>query len=47
MAVKKDFLDEVTSQGYEVFFTVDDRNQVVDMWRENGIPCFQAAEGNF
>lgn len=25
----------------------DDRKRVVDMWRRNGIPCFQVAEGNF
>lgn len=28
-------------------FVLDDRNQVVQMWREIGIPCFQVAEGNF
>ena len=25
----------------------DDRDKVVKMWRDNGIPCFQVAEGNF
>lgn len=25
----------------------DDRKGVVDMWRRNGVPCFQVAEGNF
>jgi hypothetical protein len=25
----------------------DDRQQVVDMWRSNGIRCFQVAPGNF
>ena len=25
----------------------DDRNGVVDMWRKEGIPCFQVAEGDF
>lgn len=25
----------------------DDRNKVVDMWRRNGIPCFQVAPGDF
>lgn len=25
----------------------DDRNRVVDMWRRNGIACFQVAPGNF
>jgi hypothetical protein len=25
----------------------DDRDRVVKMWRQNGIPCFQVAEGDF
>ena len=25
----------------------DDRQQVVDMWRRNGVTCYQVAEGNF
>lgn len=25
----------------------DDRNQVVKMWREAGLRCFQVADGNF
>ena len=25
----------------------DDRNKVVDMWRAEGIPCFQVAPGDF
>lgn len=32
----------------EVLCVVDDRDQVVRMWRrELGLPCFQVAEGNF
>jgi len=30
-----------------VMFVLDDRQQVVDMWRHNGLQCFQVAEGNF
>jgi len=30
-----------------VMFVLDDRQQVVDMWRRNGLQCFQVAEGNF
>jgi len=26
---------------------IDDRQQVVDMWRANGIPCWQVAPGDF
>lgn len=25
----------------------DDRRKVVDMWRRNGVACFQVADGNF
>lgn len=30
-----------------VMFVLDDRQQVVDMWRRNGLQCFQVAEGDF
>ena len=30
-----------------VIAVFDDRNKVVKMWRRNGIPCFQVAEGDF
>ena len=32
---------------YEVLFVLDDRNQVVDMWRDIGLTCLQVADGNF
>lgn len=32
---------------YNVFFVLDDRNSVVDMWRELGLTCLQVAPGNF
>jgi len=28
-------------------FVLDDRDQVVNMWREQGFKCLQVAEGNF
>ena len=31
----------------DVFAVFDDRNQVVDMWRKNGLTCFQVADGDF
>jgi len=31
----------------DIFAVFDDRNKVVDMWRKNGLTCFQVAEGNF
>lgn len=44
--VKKDMLDDIL-KSRSVHLAVDDRNQVVDMWRENGITCLQVADGNF
>ena len=32
---------------YNVRFVLDDRNQVVDLWRDLGLTVFQAAEGDF
>lgn len=29
------------------FLCIDDRNQVVDMWRSLGLQCWQVADGNF
>lgn len=45
--VKKEILDQIRADGYEPVAAFDDRNQVVDMWRANGIPCFQVAPGDF
>lgn len=40
------YRDEIEPE-FNVIFVVDDRNQVVDMWRDLGLHCFQVAEGNF
>ena len=45
--VKKEILDELLESGYEIEFVVDDRQQVVDMWRANGIVCLQCDVGDF
>lgn len=45
--LKKGWLDELIEDGHEVMCVFDDRDKVVKMWRENGISCFQVAEGNF
>lgn len=37
--VKKEMLDEIIKE-YEVIAVFDDRAKVVDMWRENGVYCF-------
>lgn len=44
--LKKQFLDEHVNID-DVFLVVDDRQQVVDMWRKNGLTVFQVAEGDF
>ena len=31
----------------KVWFVLDDRNSVVNMWRENGLRCLQVQEGDF
>ena len=43
--LKKDWLDDIGKNN--VLCTFDDRQKVVDMWRANGISCFQVAPGNF
>jgi len=45
--IKGELLDKFRAEGKEILFVVDDRQQVVDMWRRNGIACLQCAEGNF
>jgi phosphoglycolate phosphatase-like HAD superfamily hydrolase len=45
--VKQDILDALKAEGKDILFAVDDRQQVVDMWRRNGITCLQCDEGQF
>tara|TARA_R110000823_G_scaffold32114_3_gene90721 strand:- start:1515 stop:1985 length:471 start_codon:yes stop_codon:yes gene_type:complete len=45
--VKKRILDDMRADGYDPYMTVDDRDQVVSMWRDNGIRCLQVAPGDF
>jgi FMN phosphatase YigB (HAD superfamily) len=44
--VKLELLHKIQER-FEVLFAVDDRDRVVKMWREQGITCFQCAEGDF
>jgi hypothetical protein len=44
---KKDVLDGLIDNDIKPDLVFDDRNSVVDMWRRNGIPCFQVADGDF
>ena len=45
--IKAELLAQIREMGYEPTLSFDDRNQVVDMWRANDIPCIQTAFGDF
>ena len=47
--LKKGWLDEYFpgDKRHDILCVFDDRNKVVNMWREEGLACFQVAEGNF
>lgn len=45
--IKQEILDDIRSRGMEPVIVFDDRQQVVDMWRRNGLIVHQVAEGNF
>ena len=46
--VKREMYERVVPGTYDVLLVLDDRNQVVDMWRkELGLPCFQVDYGDF
>lgn len=41
--IKAQILDGIKADGFEPFIVIDDRQSVVDMWRESGLVCLQAA----
>lgn len=45
--VKQEILEKIWADGFEPVMAFDDRDQVVKMWREMGIPCLQVNEGDF
>jgi hypothetical protein len=45
--LKKQWLDEIRAEGWNVVMAFDDRDKVVAMWRANGVPCAQVAPGDF
>ena len=45
--VKKEIYENQIKGKYNVKVVLDDRNQVVDMWRSLGLTCFQVAPGDF
>ena len=41
--VKAEILRGIIEDGFDPFVVIDDRQSVVDMWRENGLTCLQCA----
>lgn len=44
--LKEEWLQELKKKG-DIFFAVEDRQQVVDMYRRNEVICLQCKEGNY
>jgi predicted kinase len=45
--IKEEIYRQNIEGKYNIRFVLDDRQQVVDMWRSLGLTVFQVAEGNF
>lgn len=45
--VKQDLLAVMYEHGFDPKIAFEDRDQVVDMWRRNGIMCYQVAAGAY
>lgn len=45
--LKERWLHEVRAAGQDVELAYEDRTSVVKMWRRNGVPCFQVADGDY
>lgn len=45
--VKLELFNDNVRGVYDVEFVLDDRDQVVKLWRELGLKCLQVGEGNF
>lgn len=45
--IKENIYETHIKNKYNVLFVIDDRNKVVDMWRNLGLTCFQCTEGDF
>lgn len=45
--IKKEIYEKFIEPKYNILFVLDDRNQVVDLWRSLGLKCFQVADGEF
>lgn len=47
VVVKREMLEAIRGQGFEPMFAVDDRPSVVEMWRAEGVPCFQVDDAEW
>jgi predicted kinase len=45
--IKRELYDAHIRGKYNVLFVLDDRNQVVELWRSLGLMCLQVADGDF
>ena len=45
--VKQEMYLKEIKRKYDILFCIDDRQQVVDMWRKNGLVCLQCAKGDY
>lgn len=45
--VKQELFDRHVRHRFNVVFVLDDRDSVVRLWRDIGVPCFQTSYGDF
>ena len=45
--IKKEIYRHLIKPYYDVLFAIDDRQQVVDLWRDEGLVCLQCAKGDY
>lgn len=45
--VKREIFEREIRERFNIQFVLDDRDQVVEMWRSLGLTCLQVAEGDF
>ena len=45
--IKRELFEQNVAGKFNVLAVIDDRNRVVKVWRELGLPCFQVADGEF
>lgn len=45
--IKREIFDNHIRCKYNISFVLDDRNSVVEMWRDMGLTCLQVADGDF